>query len=421
MIKWIYALSLSIMFYNTSALADFDCEKEMLSETFHDQKEMFRKARDKLFNEAHLDKYHAKIVSMLRKSSAENMSKSLWVVDIPDMIDEIKEQLDTPEGGWENRLTTWKKSVEDLEEKARCFHYGLTDQKTPVMFLKLYDHGDDKPVIAGYLTTTSDGSPSSTVRYTRPEDCSSNGCQFQDSSLKGFDSSQFTAIRLVHNPESLAKLKEDLVDNETGLADLSYLKQLEIKKTGEMFTDPEIIAAVAYRQEATGEKETVMVDIPWALKKGDNRGHNLLLNWRDYTHVNIVLYEDDLDIPYGKILKLLKACITASIEATSGDTLGAILSGAREAFKNRNTGSENDLIEYMDGLGNDDLIDEFVISREMTRDKRKTDHTGKESIATMHLHHMSLVPAETDVDSTATKTDKDGIPKATNNGIDDEL
>ena len=411
MTKWFKPLLLSTILCSPVVMAGFDCE-DMQSKTFHEQKTQFRQAREDFIGQMQLHIYAKKVINVLRHSSADDMPNSLYVSDIPKKIAEFKYQLDAPEEGWEKRLDFWKNAAGELEEMARCYHFGYLgdDNKEPLMLIKLYDNGDEKPVIAGYRTTARDGSPSKIIAYTKVEEsCSERKCGFTDTFLKEMDFSQFTAIRLTHHPEATPKAADNLTDKPHGLPKVSYLTGLKLEKTGELFTDPEIMMTVAYTG-GTGEHRTSVVDIPWAVTADKlNKGRTLLFNWEDFSQASVIFYEDDLDIPYGKIVKIMAAGIKLTLSLVPAATPAlSIIEGVKEALKNKEVDGDTSLITYMDGLGENDLIGEIVITREKLRNQQDSVLTTVKSQATLHLHHMYL-PAESDTDSAGAST-KDENP-----------
>ena len=101
-----------------------------------------------------------------------------------------------------------------------------------------------------------------------------------------------------------------------------------------------------------------------------NKGYTELIQWKSHKHAQLLIYEDDMDIPYGQFLSILKSTVKFALSLVPGvEAVNAatdVLQGAREAFTDSKV-DKDELIQLMDGLGNNDVIDLITVSREETR------------------------------------------------------
>ena len=383
------------------ASAHTECERLFPSTDRIERQKQFIADRDRLIGHFSPDENAKVIADVIRHSTAASnervVKNALWLKDVPSEVIRHAEELGmTKERAWEvaGEIET---EIALLEKKAICYHFTELDyyDADRLMMLKLYDDVNvtsedtgEQPIAFGYMTTTTDGRSSRVVHLTYPGDCCDRACHFTN-----IDKDQFkgTGIRLVHHPETIETMVTGLSTVMNGDPALTDLTSLELTKTGEVFTKPEIYAAIYYYGEDVEiDKKSfdrrMMVDIPWALTKGNNLGRTRLLTWNNQTKAHLVIMEDDRDIPFGDIQKVIKLGFRAAIEfLPAGEAIIKFGEALHRVIDNKDSKGDDQLVATLEGWQKNDLIDELVLERSF--DQHKSQY-GVKGHAVMRLNNM---------------------------------
>ena len=402
MSKWYKPLLLSsLLSIPWGAVAHSECDKLFKSSDRTQRQIEFIKARDRLISHFSPEKNATVIAEVIRQSTAASPDKvvknALWLKDVPREVIRHAEALGLTEERAREVAGEVEVEIDLLENKAICYHFTELEyyDSDRLMLLKLYDDvnvaQDDKseqPIAFGYFTTTTDGNSSRVVHLTYPGNCGNRKCHFTN-----IDKDQFkgTGIRLVHHPEVVETMVTPLSSVVNGNPVVTDLTGMELRKTGEIFTSPEIYAAVHYYSEDVDiDKKSfdrrMMVDIPWALEKGSNHGRTRLVSWHNQTKAHIVIMEDDRDIPFGDIQQVIKLGFKAAIEFLPVG--GAIINFAEalgRVIDTKDTKGDDRLVALLEGWQKNDYIDELVLKIGFDQDKPQPGIKGN---ATLQLSNM---------------------------------
>ena len=364
------------------SVSAFDCEKYLEQSNDDQFKELFDRQIG-LIEFLRLDQNGTKLVTVMKSATRLNQRGEL---PITDFIVEIKASYQFPE----DDLRRLDEGIDELEMTARCYHNGNTDDVEGGAIVKWLYHelGEtDNPFIGFLLPRAEAGSdqaaeeagvdgteegaaakpvPERKVYATTPQQCGVDSCTFET-----LDQSQVTrdAVQLIYTPRSVVEEVEasaavntlDPQGEEWPME--SVLLQVDLKKTGEVFTKPEIYARVLYWVDGELQRVSV-VPIDWALRKGTNEGETRLLIWQDADVVDITLMERDIKFPFRKIGKF-----TASI-VKWGMTLAAKGASATDIISKGLTVAKDDadldtgLLARLEKFQKDDFIDEGRLERQ---------------------------------------------------------
>lgn len=405
MSKWYKPLLLSsLLTIPWGASAHNECDDEFKSSDRLQRQIEFMDARDRLIGHFSPEKNATLIASVIRESTAASQDKAvphaLWLQDVPKEVIRHAKALGLTEERALEVAGDIENEINVLEKKAICYHFADPEnyRGTRLMMLKLYedlnvaeDDTDEKPIAFGYITTTFDGNSGGVVHMTYPGDCSNRLCHFTN-----IDKDQFkgTGIRLVHHPEEVETMVTKLSNVVNGDPVVTDLTALTLNKTGELFTKPEVYVVVHYYDEDVEvDKKSydrrMMIDIPWALKEGENYGRKRLLTWGNQTKAHLVIMEDDRDIPFRDLQKVVKLGFRAAKTAIE------LIPGASGVFdfaealssivKSNDTGGDEELLSVLQGWQKNDYIDELVL--EIGFDQNKPQH-GIKGNAILQLSNM---------------------------------
>ena len=178
--------------------------------------------------------------------------------------------------------------INKLETIGKCFHYQAQNTSPqPLMALKLYKPENSSPfdepsqIFMGYTTASKrNGRPAKQARVTSPQECTMSQCNFTDTPLDQARELLKTniVIRLVHNPKEVEKVVSIAPEqpDEVHLPVQTWLTEVTLFKTGEIFTRPEIYMSIAYYSEEQLISKIIR-PLPWVNRKGFNTGSSLLM------------------------------------------------------------------------------------------------------------------------------------------------
>ena len=402
MAKWYTPLLLSsLLCLPCTATAHTECEKLFTSIVPIKRQKQFINDRDRLISHFSPDRNATVIADVIRHSTAAGSQKvvknALWLVDVPAEVIRHASLLGLTKKRAREVAADLKSEIEILEKKAICYHFKELEHYhgDRLMMLKLYDNvtveeadTSTPPIAFGYFTTTTDGNSSRVIHLTYPGDCANRECHFTN-----IDKSDFrgTGIRLVHHPEVVETMTTGLSNVAHGDPLVTDLTGLELAKTGEIFTSPEIYAAVYYYGEDIDiDKKSydrrMLVDIPWALKKGANYGRTRLLTWHNQTRAHIVIMEDDRDIPFADIQNVIKLGFKAAVELLpAGNAVINFAEALDRVINFRDPYGDEKLVALLESWQKNDFIDELVLERRFNQNMAQP---GVKGTATLRLSNM---------------------------------
>ena len=381
-----------------------DCSDVYSSRDRIERQKQFIESRDQLIG--HLlgsspEENARIIVDVIRHSTAASNEKvqkhALWLRDIPTEIRRHAEVLQLSEQRAREISSEFESEIDSLEQKAICYHFNGSENYggDRLMMLKLYEDetSTEKPanqqnIAFGYTTTLPDGRSSPVVHFTYPGYCSNQVCHFQHMDKKEFSG---TGVRLVHHPEVVESMVTELSSTPVGEPEVTDLTVLELNKTGEIFTTPEIYAAVYYYGDEVKIDEDsfdrrMMVDIPWALFEGSNSGRTRLLKWQNQSKAHVVIMEDDQDLPFSDMQNVIKLAFKLALELSSeGSDVINFAESLNRVVTTKDTKGNHGLFNILAGWQEDDLIDELVLERNFNQNNPQS---GKHHQATMSLSNM---------------------------------
>ena len=381
MLKRCSMFLLLAMLLSSAARGDYEC-KDVVEKPIRERVVLFKSVMDTLISRVKPGVNGKRVAKALRNNMADGVPKSLSILNIPDVIEQFKDELEEPPEGWEKRIESWKESTMMLEVIAQCHHYGEVDLERPLVFLKLYEASEveDPDVAFGYIVRSGKGEDTRrSIRYTLASECEGIECNFRDQVLKDADLEKLeknhSFIRIVHNPKAKSKITEELSDTVNGLPVVSYLSDMKLSKTGEMFTDPEIMVAVSYTDENDQILHKFQTSIPWAMEKGDNKGSTRLLEWQpEYKKAHIVVYEYDITFPLGRILDAIAEGMKYALSfSKEGSALASMLDKTKEALDSRYNSSDFNLTDYFDDMTSNDLIGAVTVTRDQMEKQSKVE------------------------------------------------
>ncbi|KEI72699.1 hypothetical protein [Endozoicomonas elysicola] len=294
---------------------EFNCI-QFLNQPVEQQREKFTAARDQLIEHfSKSDSYGfstSDLASLLRKKKFDpDIGNGVYLVHLPNFIFETNQHINA------DFVKDLYFKINNLETIGKCFHYQAQETSPqPLMALKLYTPEDSNPfdasnqVFMGYTTvSTLNGKPAKQARVTSPQECATHQCIFTNTPLEQAREllKTNTVIRLIHNPKELAKVVYVAPDqpDENHLPLQTWLTEVTLFKTGEIFTRPEIYMTIAYYSEEQLISK-VARPLPWVNKKGINTGSSLLLEWPTGSdRAKLTVMESDMDIPYRSIANII--------------------------------------------------------------------------------------------------------------------
>ena len=312
----IYSIfSLCLIISSEVPAKDFDCI-EFLRYPLWQQREQLTVARDQFIEYFNRSENHgfsiSDLANLLKKKDFDpEIGNGVYLTNLPDFILDTRKHID------DDFLKALTMKINALEEVGKCFHYQVQETSTdPLMALKLYTPDQDSAfdpdtkLYMGYTTVSVlNGIAVKQARFTAPEECDAYQCTFTNVPLAKAKKSLETnsVIRLIHNPKELEKVVHDTPEqpDEKLLPSQTWLTEVTLYKTGEIFTRPEIYVTIAYY---SGEEliHKNVKPLPWVLKKGLNTGYSLLLDWpAGSDKAKLAIMESDMDIPYRSVFNII--------------------------------------------------------------------------------------------------------------------
>ncbi|WP_422136813.1 hypothetical protein [Endozoicomonas sp. ALD040] len=255
--------------------------------------------------------------------------------------------------------------IEELDRVADCFHFGKRNKESlmKLRYRKVQD--TDSPYI-GFLLPKERDQPRK-AEVTSSSSCRDKHCDF---TTKNVDDLDKDVILLVHRPARLSTPvthTKPIVDPNTTaterLPERDYLLELNLERVGEYFTKPEIYMHLTYYNGDQPIREDT-IEIPWAKEKGVNKGKTELIIWMNADSVQLTLMENDWEIPFRLIGKILSKAVAIGIQLASASypEIGHIKS-ALDTLNNRFSSEETEFYDALGRMNADDLLDTVRLQR----------------------------------------------------------
>lgn len=293
------------------------------------------------------------------KLSQLDEAGDLTLQSIPDIIQ--KNYPEVPKTVQEDII----EQIEELDRVADCFHLGKRskDSLMKLRYRKVRETGS--PYI-GFLLPKERDQP------RKAEVASASSCQDKhcDFTIKNVDDLDKDVILLVYRPARLSTPvvhTKPIVDPNTTaterLPERAYLLELNLRKVGEYFTKPEIYMHLTYYNGDQPIREDT-IEIPWAKEKGVNKGKTELIIWLDADSVQLTLMENDWEIPFRLIGKILSKAVAIGMQMASASYPEIDhIQNALGTLSNRSSSEETDFYDALDRTNADDLLDTVRLQR----------------------------------------------------------
>lgn len=320
MVRKIFVYSILLLCpVSEASIDDFDCN-QFLRLPIELQRNEFVSARDQLiehFCRSEQDGFTtAELADLIgSKDFDPEIGNGIYLAHLPELILDTNREIST------EFVKSFSSRVNRLEDIGKCFHYQTANTTTePLMALKLYEQKtrrlsvNTNRIFFGYTTVTLlDNQPVTVIRGTSTDECKGDQCTFKHIPLERGNEliTEQTVIRMTHSPKELNTVISAVqaLPDEHFLPSKTWLTELTLYKTGEVFTSPEIYTLIFYY---SGDRPITKVvrPLPWVNKKGVNKGSSLLLDWPGGSDsAKVVLMESDLDLPYKAIVDIISAII----------------------------------------------------------------------------------------------------------------
>lgn len=328
-------------------------------------------AQDRFIESLGLHEHGTKFLQVMKDGTQKKEYIEMPLSEFPDAV---RKNYST---AGEDIVRNFEQSILDVDAISKCHgHHRLDSKDQSVLKWRYYRIKDTDNPFVGYVkpdpkVVAQEGRKAPLIGHvTDPDSCSAGKCELRDIDLKDI---QKDAVRLVYRVEYMtySGREGDVTTTEAVTPPgggvwpkSSILTSLKLKKTGEVFTDPEIYFLLTYYKNGKVVRVD-SVDIDWANQKGINKGEVELLVWKEADSVDLVLMERDVKIP---VRGLLKAVFTAI-------DLGLKLSGIEEAWVKRvsagsrlSKGSDEQegLVEWLNHVQEDDFLDNHKLMRTNT-------------------------------------------------------
>lgn len=316
--------------------------------------------------------YYPSIINGLKKRSPTageaGVQNAIWLKDlVPALRKEAEILMTTPKEEKEVILTKLQKEVNDLILTASCYHLKKPQPESPIMMLKLLDQGESTDPLFGFMTTTKEGKPGIGARVTRPSQCKGGHCTFSHITKAEFQKE--TAVRLIHAPLATRNYTDGLAFEPAVAGELpeeTYLTRLNLKITGEWFSDPEMTYSLVCLDEKEEKVFSLGGAIPWATNKGENiSGLTLLVPWqRGCVKAKVALIENDVELPTRYMNAIWEVATTL---LPAGKLIDEIISNAVDKIlEDEEDKEDRTLFDLLSHFQEDDLIDRVVLERTST-------------------------------------------------------
>ncbi|WP_066016495.1 hypothetical protein [Endozoicomonas atrinae] len=366
---------------SASVTREFDCI-QFLKQTAEQQRDQFTVSRDQLIeilsNSTNSGFKTTDLAELLSNQNFDpDIGNGIYLANLPRFISYTNKFIDA------DFFRTLHTRINKLETLGKCFHYQAQNTSPqPLMALKLYKpennstFDDENQIFMGYTTASkSNGRPTKQARGTSPQECTTYQCNFTDTPLEQAKEllKTHTIIRLVHNPKEVEKVVSIAPEqpDEDHLPIQTWLTEVTLFKTGEIFTRPEIYMTIAYYSEEQLISKIIR-PLPWVNRKGFNTGSSLLMEWPTGSdRAKVTILESDMDIPYRSmaniVLGIFKHFITDSYASTAINSITDHLQDKPRSTR----------------WGEDDYIGKVTVHRRGTHLEVMTD----EGTATLKLQH----------------------------------
>ena len=254
MTQWLKSVFLSVLICS-AGLAYADRCDSVLSGTRLEKQKKFTEKRDALIESFRIDKNAGIIIDVIKNSTASGIKNAIWLKDISREVERYAEKLNLTQKRAQEVAREFDAEIDALEDMAICYHFSQLEnyEYDRLMMLKLYEDmndstesGDESTIAFGYFTTTREGNSKPVIHLAYSTECTENSCYFRDVAKPDFKG---TGVRLVHHPEAIEEITTKLTTISDGNPVKTYLNTLELKKTGVIFSSPEIYAAIYYYGE----------------------------------------------------------------------------------------------------------------------------------------------------------------------------
>ncbi|KEQ16852.1 hypothetical protein [Endozoicomonas numazuensis] len=275
--------------------------------------------------------------------------------------------------------------IEKLDRIADCFHHGKRNKDALMKLRYRKVKATDNPYI-GFLLPKKTDQPRK-VKVTSKDTCYDKRCVFTEINVDDLDKD---VILLVHRPARLSTPVihyKPVFDPKTAaskrLPERAYLLELDLQKVGEYFSKPEIYAHITYYNGDQPIREDT-IEIPWAKEKGFNQGKTELIIWLNADSVQLTLLENDWEIPFRLIGKILSKAVGLGLQLASAShpEIGQIQTALGD-LRNRSSSEEPDFYDALERMNADDLLDTIRLQRTHT----DTYIPMKQGVVKMTLKH----------------------------------
>ncbi len=296
---------------------------------------------------------------------SSGVRKALYLVDLPDYWKTHASDESQIKGGFSWKYIQGK--AHEVEEYGQQYHHGNYDKEEKTVMLSLEYESEGGEVIVGY-------------RHYKPDDTASVYYSIYDKEKgkpvlithdildKHLATKSFLHIR--HAPGEVIERTDSLTscpENKSAPLVMTAVQSISIQKTGEVFTKPEIFALIFYYDKNGKFVRYSRVDLPFALKKGMNRGFQRLIEWDEKSEsVLMVVFEDDRNIPYDIIVAFGRLLVKPAEAIFSGVTGGAttVVTGLMDVLrpevskiKEGDETLDESALQHLKKFQEDDLID----------------------------------------------------------------
>ncbi|WP_062262790.1 hypothetical protein [Endozoicomonas arenosclerae] len=262
-------------------------------------------------------------------------------------------------------LDKFSERIEELDRVADCYHHGKRNKDALMKLRYRKVKATDSPYI-GFLLPKRKDQPRQ-AKVASAATCYDRQCDF---TVKNVDDLDKDIILLVQRPARLSTsvmYSKPLTDPKATatkpLPERAYLLELDLQKVGEYFSKPEIYMQLSYYNgDQLVRQDTIQ--IPWAKEKGINKGKTELIIWLNADSVQLTLMENDWEIPFRLIGKILSKAVEIGMQLASAShpEIGHI-QNALDTLSNRSSSEAPDFYDALDRMNADDLLDTVRLQR----------------------------------------------------------
>ncbi|MGI9278755.1 MAG: hypothetical protein ACR2PX_03885 [Endozoicomonas sp.] len=262
-------------------------------------------------------------------------------------------------------LDDFTSQIEELDRVADCFHHGKRN-KASLMKLRYRKVKATETPYIGFLLPKEPAQPRK-AKVASFSSCEDKTCQF---TVKNVDDLDKDVILLVHRAARLSTPvihSSPIVDPKAlstkRLPERAYLLELDLQKVGEYFSKPEIYMQLSYYNGDQLIREDT-IEIPWAKEKGVNKGKTEIIIWVHADSVQLTLMENDWEIPFRLIGKILSKAVSMGLQLASAShpEIGHIQTALGD-LRNRSVSEDTDFYDALDRMNADDLLDTVRLQR----------------------------------------------------------